>query len=108
MPEGFAEVVKVLLPVAFFVALANERLVEVFVAVWFKRYGLDGFWLVPVSWVTGGLLMWGTGINLFEWLFPTGWVGILLSAVVVGGGSNLLHQVFTVATAIKELVGRKE
>jgi len=108
MPEEFVQVVGQLLPVAFFVALANERLVEVFVAVWFKRYGLDGWWLVPISWVTGGLLMFGTGINLFEWLFPVKWVGVLLSAVVVGGGSNMLHQVFTVTTAIKELVGRRE
>lgn len=97
-PEGLGA----LLAAAVFAALLNERLIEVFVATFWTRYKLDPFWLVPISWVTGGVIGWLTGINLFAWLFPSRVAGIVVTAIVIGGGSNLLHQVFTIAKAVKD------
>jgi hypothetical protein len=102
LPENFTA----LIALAVFVALMNERLVEVFIAKWFEHYKLDGFWLVPISWVTGGLIMAGTATNLFSWLFPSEIIGRIMTAIVVGGGSNMLHMVFSGVSALKDIAKR--
>lgn len=79
---------------AFFLALIGNRLVEVFVKPFFDKFELDKFWLMPVAWVMCGALGALSGLNLFADFFANPAVGQVLTAIVVGGGSNLLHDVF--------------
>ena len=83
------------LAIAFFMALITERLVAAVVApVKVKYPDLDLWWLIYAAWVVGGALVWLTGTNLFAQYFPDPLVGRILTAVVAGGGANLLHDVF--------------
>lgn len=74
-----------------FMVLAN-RLVAALVTPLFDKYNLDHFWLMFVSWVLAGVLVWLSGINLFAAYFPSVLVGKILTAIVAGGGGNLLHD----------------
>lgn len=71
--------------------LAN-RLVAALVTPIFDKYGWDKFWLMFVSWVLSGVFVWLTGVNLFAPYIPNVLVGKVLTAVVAGGGANLLHD----------------
>jgi hypothetical protein len=86
----------ILTPVAvvIFIAIVNERLIEGFVAPIFDKFNIDKFWLKYIAWVTGGLLTWLTGVNLFQSYLPSVLAGLILTAIVAGGGSNLLHDLF--------------
>ncbi len=82
---------------AFFLAIAANRIVEAFVAPVRKRWpALDLWWLVYVTWIVGGVISYLAGINLFAELVPglPPLAGQVLTALVVGGGSNLLHDLF--------------
>mgnify|MGYP001412599830 CR=1 FL=1 len=74
-----------------FMVLAN-RLVAALVTPVFEKYSLDKFWLMFVSWAIAGVLVWLSGVNLFVAYFPNPLIGQALTAVVAGGGSNLLHD----------------
>ena len=71
--------------------LAN-RLVAALITPIFDKYGWDKFWLMFVSWALSGVLVWLTGVNLFAAYIPNVLVGKILTAVVAGGGANLLHD----------------
>ena len=71
--------------------LAN-RLVAALVTPIFEKYGLDKFWLMFVSWALSGVFVWLTGVNLFAAYISNVLVGKVLTAVVAGGGANLLHD----------------
>lgn len=75
-----------------FTVLAN-RLVAALVTPIFEKYKLDKFWLMFVSWAICGLLVWFSGVNLFGGYFATPLIGQILTAVVSGGGSNLLYDI---------------
>lgn len=79
---------------AFLLAMFGNRLVEVFVKPLFDKFKLDKFWLMPASWVVCGALGALSGLNLFADLFPNPVIGLVLTAVTIGGGANLLHDVF--------------
>ncbi len=82
---------------AFFLALITERIVAAALAPVEKRWPeLDLWWVVYPSWVLGGTLAWFAGINLFTDLIPgfNADLGRVLTAVVAGGGANLLHDIF--------------
>lgn len=96
-----------LLTAALFLAGVNERLIEVLVAPWWellkdkvsaKLYALG---LITISWVTGLGLGLVSGINLFAAVIPDPTVGLVLSAVAIGAGSNYLHEVFGSVQATK-------
>ena len=74
-----------------FTVLAN-RLVAALITPIFDKYNLDKFWLMFVSWVICGLLVWFSGINLFSTYFASPLIGQILTAIVAGGGSNILHD----------------
>lgn len=72
----------------------------------------DWWWLIYLSWGVGSVLAFAAGINLLGTLLPTlnPTVGLVLTAVIVGGGANLIHDIFdkpaaTTLTAISELGG---
>ena len=80
--------------IVIFIAVVNERLIEGFITPFFDKFNVDKFWLKYIAWVTGGLLAWLTGVNLFTGLLVSNLAGSILTAVVAGGGSNLLHDLF--------------
>jgi len=71
--------------------LAN-RLVAALITPIFDKYELDHFWLMFVAWVISGVFVWLTGVNLFAPYIPNALIGQILTAVVAGGGGNLLHD----------------
>jgi hypothetical protein len=71
--------------------LAN-RLVEALVTPVFDKYDLDKFWLMYVAWIMSGVLVFLANVNLFEFVMPNVLIGQILTAVVAGGGANLLHD----------------
>ena len=74
-----------------FTVLAN-RLVAAIATPLFEKYCLDKFWLTFISWGVCGLLVWFSGINLFANYFATPLIGQILTAIVSGGGSNILYD----------------
>ncbi len=74
-----------------FMVLAN-RLVAALITPIFDKYALDKFWIMFVSWILAGVLVWLANINLFAAYFPSELVGKVLTAIVAGGGANLLHD----------------
>lgn len=91
---------------AVFLAMANERIVNRLVDVVrpLVKPQHEATFAVGVqlfSWVTGGLLSWFIGVDLltpllaeFNVVLAYSWVGPAVTAVIVGGGSNLLHDIW--------------
>ncbi len=82
---------------AAFLSLVANRIIETLVTPFFDKFKLDKFWLMPISWIAGGALAIVSGINLFidipgVTMDPI--VGLVLSGLVAGGGSNLLNELF--------------
>ena len=74
-----------------FMVLAN-RLVEMLITPLFDHYTWDKFALMYIAWAFSGVLVGLTGLNLFAGLIPNPVIGQVLTAVVAGGGANLLHD----------------
>jgi hypothetical protein len=74
-----------------FMVLAN-RLVAALITPIFDKYELEKFWLMYVAWVVAGLFVWLADVNLFQGLIADPFIGKILTSVVAGGGSNLLHD----------------
>ena len=82
--------------VVFFLALLNERLVEWFlmplVDPLFVKWNIPAKYKMYVALPTGILISLAASANVFTaTLFPAE-VGLGLTALLVGGGCNLLHQ----------------
>src|SRR5512139_962660 len=86
---------------AFFLALISERLVEYFASPLFQRNQWDTFYLMYVGLGVGFVLSLAVGANAFNQEFITSTVCLILTAVTVGGGSNLLHQITQPASKIE-------
>jgi len=71
--------------------LAN-RLVAALVTPLWDKYGWEKFWLMYPAWILAGVFVWFTGLNLFAAFIPNELIGKILTAIVAGGGSNLLHD----------------
>ena len=90
-----------ILPVAIvgFLATVAEAIVEGFIAPIFDRYEKlkpHKFWLFYVAWVVSGVLVFLSGVNLFEQFIPDyAVVGQVLTSVIAGRGSNFLHDLFS-------------
>jgi hypothetical protein len=85
------------LTIAIFLSVVANRVIEAIAQpVKLKYPAVDLWWLIYVAWVVGGLLAWFAGVNLFAVLVPSLdlTIGRVLTAVVVGGGSNLLADLF--------------
>ncbi len=85
-----------LLTAATLLSAANERLVGYFGPLW-KKVPVENF-ARYVSFVFGALLSWLFQIDLVSQLIPTTplfpWAGTLLTALILGGGSNLIHDLW--------------
>ena len=84
------------LATAAFLAVVANRLVEGFITPIFDKFGFDKFYLMYISWIIGGALVWFSGVNLFAAYLPDPLVGQIMTAVVGGGGANMLHDLFDV------------
>jgi hypothetical protein len=82
---------EVLAIVIGFMILSN-RLIAALVTPVFEKYNLDKFWLMYASWVLSGVFVWLADVNLFEAFIASELIGKIITAVVAGGGANLLHD----------------
>ena len=86
--------------IALFLSLAANRIIEALIRPIKEQLAASGkeiswWWLIYVSWVFGGALAWLAGLHLFEAYLP-GYpiVDRVLTAIVVGGGANLINGIF--------------
>ncbi len=81
---------------ALFLALANQAIVKWLVAPLKQKFPAVDFWyLIYVAGVTGAVIGWYSEINLFPVdQMPSVLLGRVLTAVIVGGGSSLIHDIF--------------
>lgn len=87
------------LETVLFMVIITERIVELLYIRFLKRvfesYHIDKTWLMVIAWLIGSALAAATEINLFAEFIPNPWIGWGLTAIVAGGGSNLLHDLFS-------------
>lgn len=83
-----------MLETALFLAVLTERLVAGLITPLFDKLSIDHSWLLYVGWAAGGLLSYLAGVNLLGDYFASPIVGQIVTAVLTGGGANLLHDVF--------------
>jgi len=79
---------------AAFLATVTNRLIEGLVKPVFAKYDWDKFWLMYIAWFVGAALVFAAGIDLFPGVFTSPVVGQILTALVAGGGANLLNDLF--------------
>jgi hypothetical protein len=83
------------LVIASFLSIFVNRIIEGIVSPIKKRFpDLDMWWLVYVSWVVGGVVGWASGINLLADYMPDVIIGRVMTAIVLGGGANLINDLF--------------
>jgi uncharacterized BrkB/YihY/UPF0761 family membrane protein len=83
------------LVIASFLSLVANRIVEAVVQpLKIKFPELDFWWLIYVTWLVGGLLGYAAGVNLFAEYLPDELIGRTFTAIVIGGGSNLIADTF--------------
>jgi hypothetical protein len=84
------------LAIALLLATANERFVEYLFKPVQRHWPEADLWFIPyVSLVTGALVGWFAGVNLWaDWVAnPT--LRQILTAAMIAGGSELVHSVFS-------------
>lgn len=104
-PEGFTEVAAALVG-ASFLALAVKSIVQALAEPVKKKYpDLDMWWLIYVTWVIGGALSFVAKINIFSPILPEmpAVLGLVLTAIVTGGGSSLIYDIFDKKVEVTEL-----
>ena len=92
---------------AFFLALVVNRILEhlfkplrslllLYIAPNTTKLAWLDFITPYVAWVAGGVLSWYTDIDLISALVPSiaPLVAKLLTAIVIGGGAGLIHDIF--------------
>lgn len=76
------------------IAILTNRFVTALVTPLFDKYEWKRLYIMYIAWALSGLIVWLTGVNLFETLFEEKYVmaGKILTAIIAGGGANLLHD----------------
>lgn len=83
------------LTIAIFLCVVVKSIIDAIIAPIVKKYPNFGWWWLPYpTWVLGGLLAWVAGVNLFLAYLPSELAGRILTAILVGGGSKLIADVF--------------
>lgn len=76
-----------------FLAAVNTAIINYFAApVRAKKPELDLWWLVYAALLTGFVISWFAGVNLFQDHIANELLGRILSGILVGGGSSLIHD----------------
>ena len=83
------------LAIVLFLAVANKAIIDYLVAPVRQKWpDIDLWFLVYVALATGGLIGWLSQANVFAAYMPDPLVGRILTSIVVGGGSSLIHDIF--------------
>lgn len=83
------------LAIGLSLAALNTKVIDYLAEPVRRRYpALDMWWLLYVAAVTGFAISWLAGVNLFGGYIDNDVLGRVLSGVLVGGGSSLIHDVF--------------
>jgi len=83
------------LAIGFFLAATNTAVVNYLAEPVRQRWpDLDLWWLLYVALATGFAIAWLAGVNLFAAQIESALLGRILSGILVGGGSSLIHNVF--------------
>lgn len=78
-----------------FLAAVNTAVVNYVAEPVRKRFPeADLWWLLYLALATGFAIAWFAGVNLFAEQIPNEALGRILSGILVGGGSSLIHDVF--------------
>ena len=81
--------------VGLFLAVANQKIIEYFSAPVRKEWpDLNLWWLLYLALATGAAIAWFGNLNLFRGYLDHDLLGRVLSCILVGGGSSLIHDVF--------------
>jgi hypothetical protein len=97
------------LTIAIFLSVVVKSVIDAIIAPLIRKFPAWDWWFLPYpTWVLGGILAWVAGVNLFTGYLPNDFVARLLTAVVVGGGSSLIADLFGSATDNKWKYTRKE
>ena len=83
-----------MLTTVLFLSVVANRLIDALVTPLFDRYMWDTLYLKYISWIVGSFLVALSGINLFADYVPQPLVGLILTAVVCGGGANFISDIF--------------
>ena len=83
------------LAIALFLSIFTNRVLEAVVNPLKQKYPeLDMWWLIYVAWVVGGFVGWLSGVNLLVDYIPSELAGRIMTAIVIGGGANLINDLF--------------
>lgn len=84
------------LSIALFLAALNKTLVDYIAEPVRQKFPQGDFWwLQYVALVMGLFIGWLGNVNLFALYIPDPVVGRILTAILIGGGSSLIHDVFS-------------
>lgn len=84
-----------ILTTGIFLAAVNKKIVDFLAEPIKKRFpNFDLWWLMYVALITGAAISWVSGVNLFVDMVDNDLLGQVLSAILVGGGSSLIHDIF--------------
>lgn len=83
------------LTIGLFLAAVNTKIIDWLAEPVRRKFpDVDTWWLLYVAAVTGFVLAWLAGVNLFAAQIENVLLGRILSGLLVGGGSSLIHDVF--------------
>lgn len=78
-----------------FLAAVNMAIVNYLIEPVRRRYpNADLWWVLYLALATGFAIAWFAGVNLFEAIIANQLLGRILSGILVGGGSSLIHNIF--------------
>lgn len=81
--------------IAILLAVTNQKIIDFLVEPVRKHVpDLDMWWVTYLALLTGVLISLSAGVNLFVDFVPVEITGKVLTAVLIGGGSSLIHDIF--------------
>ena len=84
-----------ILVIALFLATVNMAIVDYLAQPVKQKYPrVDFWWLQYVALATGAVIGYIADVNLFAAYFTNAEMGRVLTSVLIGGGSGLIHRVF--------------
>jgi hypothetical protein len=97
---------------AVFLSLVNNRVIEYFAIPLFERFKWDKSLLLYVSAITGFAIALLANADLFMPGLFTPLVSKIISAIIIAGGSNLIHDITTASTSsvaiLRKITGKDE
>ena len=83
------------LEIVIYLTIITERATDALITPIFDKFKLDKFYLKYIAWIIAGFLIYLSGANAFTEYFSNPIVGQVATAIIAGGGANILHDVTT-------------